>query len=142
MSRSLAPSLRPLLVWLGQGHDIFCSVWLFSKTSVMLGYPFPGPLTRGFGGGIFCLHHSHCQVAGFFCSKCGIYKNKGNPGNSAPFIPCIFRDLASLPPSLHLSGSLMFILYITSSVWVVFSGRNSENYIYSIFPKAKQLFSF
>lgn len=40
-------------------------------------------------------------------------------------------------PLFHLSESFIFVLCIMSRVLAVLSGKNSEGYVYSIFPKAE-----
>lgn len=133
-------------MWLGWGHDIFCGVWLFSKTSVMPGYPFPGPLARGSGlcgGGFFCPHHSRCRVAGFLSSKCRVYKEQRKPRELSTF-----RSLHLQGPSQPASFSPSFRVpyaYIIDNVQcggLHLVGGIRESISTPIFPKAKQLYSF
>ena len=92
--RSLAPQGPPWCGW-GKGDSVFCGVGLFSKSSVMLGSPFPGPLARssrlwGEVGILFLFFVFPVDIPGllaFLAPSLESIRRKENPENAPPFIP-------------------------------------------------------
>lgn len=89
----------------------------------------------GFSWDFFVYIHWHLWVDGFFSSKtetCGATR-KSKELTTRSFLGSHGLQLLCLLPTFQ--GLLMFLLYVASTVSMVFSGENREMNIYSIDPE-------
>ena len=97
----------------------------------------------GFFGGLFCPYS--WVFPGYCILQLQLWNTWGKKkirDSQLWVVSQVLRSLIALPYSFHLSLLCYFLCYFLGRVLFVFSGKNRENYIYSIFLAVKVRISF